>query len=209
MMEEEKREIPSTLRKLLAVDAYLTNVFVNWAEQVSLLRQLKAYHRALDISCHSVAWLVTDLMLIWVFNNSNLYQIQVNLLIGLMLDIILVVILKAIARRRRPTIDGNLVPEKDSFPSGHSTRTAFITYFFINLCHVPVICIVFLLAWSFSVCVSRLLVRKQYIIDILAGIVFGIFQGLLVGYVYLEQETCASLVWWITEEKISGAEYDV
>ncbi|XP_071636376.1 polyisoprenoid diphosphate/phosphate phosphohydrolase PLPP6-like [Temnothorax longispinosus] len=206
---EEKREIPSMLRKFLAVDAYLTNAFVKWAEQVSLLRRLKAHNKTLDISCHSIAWLVTNLMLIWVFNNSNLYQMQVNLLIGLTLDIILVVTLKAITRRRRPTINGSLAPEKDSFPSGHSTRAAFITYFFFNLWPIPLICVPFLLAWSFSVCMSKLLVRKHHIIDILAGIILGIFQGLLIGYIYLKQETCASLVWWITDEKISGAEYDV
>lgn len=126
-----------------------------------------------------------------------------------MLDIILVATLKAITRRKRPTINDNFFSEKDSFPSGHSTRAAFITYFYLNLWPVPLIYIPFLLAWSFSVCMSRLLVRKHHIIDILAGIALGIFQGLLIGYMYLEQETCASLVWWITDEKISGAEYDV
>lgn len=54
IFKEENREIPSTLRKLLAVDAYLTNVFVNWAEQVSLLRRLKAYHQLLDVRSHAI-----------------------------------------------------------------------------------------------------------------------------------------------------------
>lgn len=206
---EEKRDVPSTLRKFLAVDAYLTNVFVNWAEQVLLLKRLKAYHKTLDISCHSIAWLATNLMLVWVFNNSNLYQMQVNLFIGLVLDIILVAVLKAITRRRRPTTDGSLAPEKDSFPSGHAARAAFITYFFLNLWPVPLICVPFLLAWTFAVCVSKLLMRKHHMVDIWAGIALGMFQGLLIGYMYLEQETCARLVWWITDEKISGAEYDV
>jgi len=205
---EEKREIPSTLRKLLVVDAYLTDTFVNWAEQVSFLRLLKAHHKVLDLSCHSIAWLATNLMLIWVFNNANLYQMQVNLLIGLLLDIILIVILKAATRRRRPMTDCNFASEKDSFPSGHSSRTAFITYFFLNLCPALLICIL-CLAWSFSVCMSRLLMRRHHILDILVGIALGIFQGLLIEYIYLEQEICASLVWWITDEKISGAEYDV
>lgn len=126
-----------------------------------------------------------------------------------MLDIILVVVLKAISRRRRPTTNHSFASEKDSFPSGHSTHATFITYFFLNLWPIPLICIAFLLAWSFLVCMSRLLVRKNHIIDVLAGIALGIFQGLLIEYIYLEQETCASLVWWITDEKISGAEYDV
>lgn len=46
-LKEEKREVPSLMRKCLAVDAYLTNVVVNWAEQSSYLRQLKIYHKVL------------------------------------------------------------------------------------------------------------------------------------------------------------------
>lgn len=49
IFKEEKRKIPSMLRELLTVDAYLTNMFVNWAEQVSLLRRLKAHHKVLDV----------------------------------------------------------------------------------------------------------------------------------------------------------------
>jgi len=56
---------------------------------------------------------------------------------------------------------------------------------------------------------SRLLMRKHHILDVLAGITLGIFQGFLIEYIYLNQETCISLIWWLTDEKISGAEYDV
>lgn len=206
---EEKREVPSKLRTFLAVDAYLTNAFVNWAQQFLFLRQLKTYHVFLKISCHSIIWLATNLVLIWTFNISNLYQMQVNLFIGLLLDIILVSVLKAVARRRRPTTNDNLSPSKDSFPSGNASRAAFITYFFIILWPVPLICMPPLLAWSFSICMSRLLKREHHIGDVLTGIALGIFEGMLIGYIYLEQETCTNLVWWITDEKISGAEYDV
>ncbi|EZA52143.1 phospholipid phosphatase 6 [Ooceraea biroi] len=210
METEKKREVPSTIRKVLAVDAYLTNAFVNWANQFLFLRQLKTHHKCLEISCNAIAWLATNLMLIWIFNNSNLYQMQVNLLIGLMLDIILVVVLKAITRRRRPASnDGDASAKKDSFPSGHASRATFIVYFFLNLWPLPLICMPPLLAWSFSVSMSKLLMRRHHVLDILAGIALGTFEGLLIGYMYLDQQTCTGLVWWLTDEKISGAEYDV
>lgn len=129
--------------------------------------------------------------------------------LGLLLDIILVAVLKAVARRRRPTTNDNLSSKKDSFPSGNAARVAFITYFLLNLWPIPLICVPPLLAWSFSVCMSKLLMREHHIVDVLAGIALGIFEGMLIGYIYLERETCTSLVWWITDEKISGAEYDV
>ncbi|KAL0100825.1 hypothetical protein PUN28_019303 [Cardiocondyla obscurior] len=206
---EEKREIPSTLRKFLAVDAYLTHAFVSWAEQINFFKQLKTYHKAFDISCNGIGWLGTNLMLIWVLNYSNLYQMQVNLLIGLILDIILVAVLKAFTRRRRPTINGSLTPEKDSFPSGHASRITYISYFFLYLWPISLIYTPFLLAWVFSVCMCKLLMRKHHISDILVGIALGIFQSLLIKYIYLERKTCTSLIWWITEENLSGAEYDV
>lgn len=201
--------MPSTLRKLLAVDAYLTHAFVSWAEQISYLRQLKIHHKVLEISCNSIAWLATVLVLIWTFNNSNLYQMQVNLFIGLVLDIILVAVLKAITRRRRPTTNDDPSSAKDSFPSGHVSRATFVAYYFLNLWPLPLICAPPLLAWCSSVCISGLLMRKHHILDVLTGILLGVFQGLLMGYIYLEKDTCTSLIWWITDEKISGAEYDV
>lgn len=124
----------------------------------------------------------------------------------------MVAILKAIIRRRRPATNDDplsLGPDKYSFPSGHVSRAVFVVYFFLNLWPIPLICVPFLLAWSFSVCISRILMRRHHILDVLAGIVLGIFESLLIGCMYLEEQTCINLISWITDEKMSGAEYDV
>ncbi|EFN76643.1 phospholipid phosphatase 6 [Harpegnathos saltator] len=209
---QEKREVPSLLKKILAIDAYISNAFVNRVEHFLPLKQLKIHYRALEISCHGIVWLVTTLMFIWVLANKNYYQLQVNLFIGLILDIILVAVLKAITRRRRPSTNDDIFcigPDKYSFPSGHASRATFIVYTFIYLWPVALLCVPSLLAWSFSISMSRILMRRHHILDVLAGIALGIFEGLLIGYIYLEQETCVNLVSWITDEKMSGAEYDV
>ncbi|KAG5345660.1 PLPP6 phosphatase, partial [Acromyrmex charruanus] len=207
--KSDKREIPTTLRKALAVDAYLTNEFVKLVEKILPLRQLKVHNKLLEISCHGIPWLAVSLISIWVFNAKSLYQMQMNLLIGLLLDIIMVAILKAITRRRRPTTNDDpfsLGPDKYSFPSGHSSRSAFVVYFFFNLWPLSLIYSPPLLAWSFSVCMSRLLMRRHYILDVFGGVLLGIFEGLLIGYIYLEQETCIYLISWITDDKIPGSE---
>ncbi|XP_020293953.1 phospholipid phosphatase 6-like [Pseudomyrmex gracilis] len=206
---EKKREVPSFMRKCLAVDAYLTDVIAKWAEQSSYLKQLKIYHKVLWISSHAIVWLMTNLALIWIIANPNLYQMQVNLMLGLILDIIVIAVLKALTRRRRPSTNNSLSSKKDSFPSGHSARAAFVVYFFINLWPVHMICVPSLLAWSFSVCFSALISRSHHIFDVAAGVVVGIFEGLLMGYLYLDQETCTKFIWWITDEKLSGPDYDV
>ncbi|KYN14661.1 putative lipid phosphate phosphatase PPAPDC3 [Trachymyrmex cornetzi] len=163
----------------------------------------------LSISCHGIPWLAVSLISIWVFNVKSLYQMQTNLLIGLLLDIIVVAVLKAVTRRRRPTTNGDpfsLGPDKYSFPSGHSSRSAFVVYFFFNLWPISLIYSPPLLAWSFSVCMSRLLMRRHYMLDVFGGVLLGIFEGLLIGYFYLEQETCVYLISWITDDKIPGSE---
>lgn len=209
METSEKRQIPTLLRKVLAVDAYLTDEFVKLIERFLPLRQLKVHYKLLEISCHGVVWLASSLVLIWILNSKSLYQMQVNLLIGLLLDIFLIAVIKAITRRRRPTSNDDsftIGPDKYSFPSGHASRAMFIVYFFFYVWPISLVFAPPLLAWCFSVCTSRLLLRRHHIFDVLVGVFLGIFEGLIIGYIYLEQETCINLISWITDEKIHGSE---
>ncbi|XP_011866194.1 PREDICTED: presqualene diphosphate phosphatase-like [Vollenhovia emeryi] len=208
METTDKRQVPTPLRKALAVDAYLSDEFVKLVEKLVPLRQLKVHYKLLEVSCHGIPWIGMSLVLIWVFNSKALYQMQINLLIGLLLDVTFIAVLKAVTRRRRPAGDSvdsfHIGPDKYSFPSGHASRAAFVVYFFFHLWPVPSICIPPLLAWSFSVCMSRVLMRRHHLLDVLAGVLLGIFEGLLIGYIYLEHETCVSLISWITDEKMDA-----
>ncbi|XP_011315236.1 presqualene diphosphate phosphatase [Fopius arisanus] len=211
-MEKEKREVPSLLRKILAVDAYVTDEFVKKLETISLLRQLRVHCKLLEISAHGIPWLAGSLALIWILNSKSLYQLQINLFIGLLVDIFFIAILKAVTRRRRPVKTDDpfaMGPDKYSFPSGHASRSTFITYFFINLSPLPLIFIPPLFAWTISVCLSRLLMRRHHILDITAGVALGLLNGLLIGMMYLDADTCLGLVSWLTDEKLDGGEYHV
>jgi len=118
-------------------------------------------------------------------------------------------VIKAITRRRRPTSNDDsftIGPDKYSFPSGHASRATFIVYFFFYVWPVSLMFAPPLLAWCFSVCTSRLLLRRHHIFDVLVGVFLGIFEGLIIGYIYLEQETCINLISWITDEKVHGPE---
>lgn len=129
-----------------------------------------------------------------------------------MLDIFSIAVIKASTRRRRPSVNSDpfgIGPDKYSFPSGHASRAAFVTYFFFNLWALPIFCIPPLLAWVSSVCLSRVLMRRHHILDIVAGILLGILEGMFIGFIYLEPKTCANLIFWVTDEKLDGAEFDV
>lgn len=145
-----------------------------------------------------------------IFNIDNTGIIIMFL--ALILDIIIIAILKAYIRRRRPAVNDDpfsLGPDKYSFPSGHASRSVLIFYFFKYLWPVSDICLLSISIWIFAVILSRLLMRRHYILDISAGIFLGYIEGMLVSILYLESETCSNLIYWITDEKLDGAEYDI
>lgn len=96
-----------------------------------------------------------------------------------------------------------------SFPSGHASRTAFITFFFLNLHPVSMFLWPPLLAWSTAVCLSRLIMERHHLLDIICGVLLGIVEGLLMALIWCEQETATSLLSYITDEKVEGGEYHV
>ncbi|XP_003492570.1 phospholipid phosphatase 6 isoform X1 [Bombus impatiens] len=212
MEKHPKREIPSMLNKILDRDVQLTRSVVKCVENLPLMKKLRMHYKMLEISCHAVPWITSILAFIWILNNKNLYQMQVNLLMALILDIIIIAILKAYIRRRRPAVNDDpfsLGPDKYSFPSGHASRSVLIFYFFKYLWPVSDICLLSISIWIFAVILSRLLMRRHYILDISAGIFLGYIEGMLVSILYLESETCSNLIYWITDEKLDGAEYDI
>ncbi|XP_043586028.1 phospholipid phosphatase 6 isoform X1 [Bombus pyrosoma] len=212
MEKHSKREIPSMLNKILDRDVQLTRGVVKCVESLPLMRMLRKHYKMLEISCHAVPWITSILAFIWILNNKNLYQMQVNLLMALILDIIITAILKAYTRRRRPAVNDDpfsLGPDKYSFPSGHASRSVLIFYFFKYLWPVSDICLLSISIWIFAVILSRLLMRRHYILDVSAGIFLGYIEGMLVSILYLESETCSNLIYWITDEKLDGAEYDI
>lgn len=132
---------------------------------------------------------------------------------GLILDIVFVAVIKAFTRRRRPVGNKNdnltLGPDKYSFPSGHVSRAFFISYFFINLYPLHVMFVPPLMAWCLSVSFSRILLRRHHVLDVVAGIMLGILEGILLSYIWLSRSSAAYLIEWITDEKFEGGEFHV
>lgn len=195
----DKRQIPTYLKHVLAKDVYITDQFVKVMEKRLPLKQYLLYYYILEISCHGICWLGASFILIWILNNKNLYQMQANLIIGLLLDIIFVAVIKAITRRKRPSDNDDpfsIGPDKYSFPSGHASRAMFISYFF-ELWTISFIYALPLLAWSLSVCLSRIMMRRHHVLDVMVGAGLGLFEGVLMRYIYFGKETCTYLISWI------------
>lgn len=135
-------------------------------------------------------------------------------IVGLLLDIILIAIAKAYFRRRRPqqnTDDalGQIGPDVFSFPSGHASRAVFVVFFFMHLWPISVIFYPPLLAWATSVCLSRILMNRHYILDVVGGCLLGILEGVIMSFLWLEDSTAKSFFSLISDEKLDGGDYHV
>ncbi|XP_063547489.1 polyisoprenoid diphosphate/phosphate phosphohydrolase PLPP6 isoform X2 [Cydia strobilella] len=200
------------LQKILQYDIQVTKKFVDGALQHTALRSLRNHAKFLEVSCHGIVWLAGWLSFIWLFNNKDLYQLQVNMLIALILDIVMVAVVKAFVRRRRPVPMNKLSalgPDKYSFPSGHASRSVLIALTLVYLSPVSIIFYPPLLAWVTSVCLSRVLAERHYFLDVIAGCGLGVLEGLLMAMIWLSQGTSASILSSLSDEKLDGGEYHV
>lgn len=123
-------------------------------------------------------------------------------------------VLKAVCRRRRPAKNQDdmfmtVGPDVYAFPSGHVSRSCYIAYFFLVLSPLPLLCRPPLLAWVSAVSVSRLLLRRHHVLDVLAGIVLGLVNSLLISLIWLGPDAAVYLISYISDEKVEGGEYHV
>ncbi|CAI9087509.1 OLC1v1021588C1 [Oldenlandia corymbosa var. corymbosa] len=127
----------------------------------------------------------------------------VNLFIGGLLDIILIGLLKHFIRRPRPVYNKNMflsfAVDHWSFPSGHSSRVAFIAtlfYFYSDWVRnfwmtsefgLPFLAEYFVLivvSWAVVTSVSRVLLGRHFVFDVLAGMWLGFLEGFFVFRVF-------------------------
>lgn len=159
----------------------------------------------MQYSCHGLVCLSALLAICWLIDNPSYYQTQMNLFLGLILDIVFVASIKAATRRRRPTIDDCFLaigPDKFSFPSGHASRAFFILCFFTALDPMPLLFWPPLFAWATSVAFSRLLLYRHHILDVLAGITLGILEAFLICILWMGKDTSAWVMSWLSDEKL-------
>ena len=137
----------------------------------------------LEISGHGLIWVLGTLG--WIAYKWGDSETRPNIfLIGLVLDVILVGLMKAVVRRPRPrdNIDDMVATasiDRYSFPSGHASRSFFIasySYFVLPSC------IQILITWAFVLSLSRILMKRHYLADVIVGANLGIITGLVLGH---------------------------
>ncbi|XP_017042846.1 phospholipid phosphatase 6 [Drosophila ficusphila] len=196
------------LKYLLEKDVQVSKHFVVAVSNLSFFKSLRIHSRFLEISCDGIAWFASWIAFIWLLSSKSLYQMQVNMLFGLVLDVIIVAVLKALVRRRRPVANKDMLtigPDKFSFPSGHASRAFFVLLFFTKLYPLHIIFWMPITAWAVSVAISRLILQRHYVLDIFAGAAIGVLEALLVGLLWISEEAAFNVVGFLSEENVDSA----
>lgn len=212
-----KREVPPVLRRLMDWDVKITNnVLAAVIKRAGPMRNYGTILKGLEISCNGWVWLGSCTASMFFSGNIYMRHLVVNLLIALIFDIIVVAVIKAAVRRRRPVpVTSDFIMkytmDKYSFPSGHATRAAMVA----TLCSVQydlgLLLELPLYTWFVGVCGCRLLLRRHHLLDIVCGIVIGWLQALLLmltGF-WLSLDSANTLVAYFLDETYVGASYDV
>lgn len=195
------------MEELLLRDEHLTKQLVSQFLKYPSLKSIKTHCKSLEISCNGIVWLCVWIAFIWLFNNKNYYEMQLNMLLGIILDIIIIALLKAACRRRRPTVPNDMLvigPDKFSFPSGHASRSSFVVLFFTVLCPISTVWWLPLMAWCICVCFSRLIIQRHYILDIVGGILIGSIEAYLLYFLWIGENASQNIINFVSNDYLPG-----
>ena len=109
MAERNKRDLPDWLFQILEWDKKITKTAFEWFDGHFGYKKYRSHMKALELSGHGLIWLVVCFAMLYFGFDPSLWM---NMLMLQVLDIILIAVTKAIARRRRPALS-----EDDMFVS--------------------------------------------------------------------------------------------
>ncbi|XP_077134168.1 polyisoprenoid diphosphate/phosphate phosphohydrolase PLPP6 [Ranitomeya variabilis] len=186
------------LKSLLAVDLWLSKKIGVCAREGSSWGSARPMMKLVEISGHGIPWIAGTVYCLYRSDSSAGREVILNLLFALLLDLILVGIVKGIVKRRRPIQNrmdmfATFSVDKYSFPSGHATRAAMVSRFMLNhlILAVPVRMLVML--WAIVICLSRVMLGRHNVSDVVFGFFMGHMQYNLVEYFWLSPNTMPDL----------------
>ncbi|KAL1022508.1 hypothetical protein UPYG_G00028620 [Umbra pygmaea] len=173
------------LSSLLAIDLWLSKRLGVCACEDSSFGSIRPLMKLIEISGHGIPWLVGTFYGLYKADSAAGQEVMMNLLMALILDLILVGVVKAVVRRRRPSHNrmdmfATFSVDRYSFPSGHATRAAMCARFLLAHLVLAAPLRVLVLLWSGLVGLSRVLLGRHNVTDVLFGFLMGYWQYNLV-----------------------------
>lgn len=118
---------------------------------------------------------------------------------ALVVDVIFITVLKTLIRRDRPSHNcmdmfATVSVDRYSFPSGHATRGVALGCFFLGQFKPATHWCLVIIVWVTAVCLSRVLLGRHHVLDVLCGVLVGMIEYPVVLYFWLSRVKCAELL---------------
>ncbi|XP_054458145.1 polyisoprenoid diphosphate/phosphate phosphohydrolase PLPP6 [Anoplopoma fimbria] len=187
------------LSSLLAIDLWMSKRLGVCACEDSSWGSVRPLMKLIEVSGHGIPWLAGSAYCLYKSDSAAGQEVMLNLLLGLLLDLILVGIVKAVVRRRRPAHNrmdmfATFSVDRFSFPSGHATRAAMCGRFLLAHLVLAAPLRVLVLLWAGLVGLSRVMLGRHNVTDVMFGFWMGYFQYNLVEMLWLSAQTLQGLM---------------
>ncbi|XP_030627528.1 polyisoprenoid diphosphate/phosphate phosphohydrolase PLPP6 [Chanos chanos] len=184
---------------LLAIDLWLSKRLGVCACEDSSWGSFRPLMKLIEISGHGIPWLVGAAYCLYKSDSAAGQEVMLNLLMALLLDLVLVGVVKAAVRRRRPAHNrmdmfATFSVDRYSFPSGHATRAAMCARFLLAHLVLAAPLRVLILLWAGVVGLSRVLLGRHNVTDVAFGFCMGYCQYNLVEMLWLSPAALQSML---------------
>lgn len=188
------------INSLLAIDISLSKRLGVCAGARGPGAPLRSMVVLLALTGHALPWITGTLFCLWRSNTFAGQEVLVNLLLALLLDLMTVAGIQKLVKRRGPWdfppgfLD-YVAMDLYSFPAAHASRAVMVSNFLLTHLVLAVPLRILLYLWALLVGVSRVLLGKHHLSDVGCGFALGFLHFRLVESVWLDSETCQTLIW--------------
>eukprot|EP00049_Salpingoeca_infusionum_P028076 m.36087 g.36087 ORF g.36087 m.36087 type:complete len:186 (-) comp9961_c0_seq2:1529-2086(-) len=139
-------------------------------------REWRLLLKALEYSGHGAPWFA---LAFYLLLSIGVTSWTVGLMVLLVLDVAVAGSTKFIFQRHRPAYNTNdmimtVSVDSYSFPSGHTTRAVSLALALPQLMSLSPTMTMFTMVWAIAVSISRVLLGRHHILDVVAGVFFGV-----------------------------------
>ncbi|XP_075041348.1 inactive phospholipid phosphatase 7 [Mixophyes fleayi] len=183
---------------LVAIDISMSKSLGVCATSTSSWGSARSMVKLIGITSHGFPWIIGTLVCMWKSNTLAGQEVLFNLLLALLLDILTVAGLQKLTRRRgpyevTPGILDYLLLDVYAFPAAHASRATMVSKFFLNHLVLAIPLRILLVLWAFLVGLSRIMIGRNHITDVMGGFVIGYLEFNFVEIVWLSSNTCQML----------------
>ncbi|XP_029940671.1 inactive phospholipid phosphatase 7 [Salarias fasciatus] len=187
------------MNSLLAIDICLSKRMGVCASTSSSWGGCRSMVALLALTGHGITWIIGTIVCLTRSNTLAGQEVLVNLLLALILDVMTVAGVQRLVKRRGPweMAPGFLdcvAMDVYSFPAAHASRAAMVSKFLLSHLVLAVPLRILLVLWAFLVGVSRVLLGKHHLTDMVCGFALGLLHFSLMESVWLSSSTCQTLI---------------